>query len=317
MNDEQFVESIEPAENGRALRDFRLKFEMSQADVAGKLGLSKALISQLESGKSTWTAWFGYALRGLALELDRSRPKVHWRPPLVVPPHNRTNIRCAFLLPNGTICNKVMDRLVRSKAPETGQRIWRMFCKGAKNSPHPCAYAWVDDFGNPVANPPRSRRRRLAPFEKRLGPATCQACRRTLQWQEQFKNRWHYSVLYCYRCINPKCELFRRRVYRDADGRVVQHDPRQRDVHGLPRWAASCPVKKCGSRLWKSGVRGNLTCLVCQSARRPSQNYEKHRDGLINWPKKFYIRPGRRIFFVYSSRRKPDGQRRLLCSAPF
>jgi transcriptional regulator with XRE-family HTH domain len=292
------------------IRKFREKHHLSQGDLADKLGISAPQVSQIESGKAKWRSLYGYALRGLEPQLTVRKP-LKFAPPLKVPPHNREGIRCPHILADLTRCGRIMYGLNQSRDPRTGTPIYRMFCKGARKAPHASTYVWVDGSGQLCGNPPRSRRRHLAPFETREGPATCTECGYMLQWQEEFRNRWGYAKLYSFRCINPPCTLFRKRVYRDPDGRPAYRDPRRRRGQPLPAWANSCPAPSCKGLLWRSGSRekGRLTRLLC---RRGLKEAKKHEQNDIRLPIVFYYRPGRRELLVHGLKRRSDGRRELM-----
>src|SRR4051812_39867669 len=168
-----------PFSRGREVISFRRKYKLTQRQLAKRLGISSPLISQIEAEKVRWRLLYAYALIGLERDLCRTAPK--YRPPLQVPPKNREQILCPT--PAG---GRLMYRLCESK-DSAGARIWRMMCAGSKRVPHARNYIWVDIFGRRVDAPPKSRRRRLAPFELRDGPATCEApdCRRVLLFQEE------------------------------------------------------------------------------------------------------------------------------------
>lgn len=295
------------------VRQFRDKYRLTQVRLAEMLGCASSTVSHLESGKSPVTLMVQRSLRDVARELDRTVPRTRWAPPLQTPPSNRQEIRCPFIFDDGTRCNEVMYRGIESKDPDSGTRLWRMFCKGRGERRHRVKCIYVDDYGHDEPNPAKSQRRRFAPFEKREGLARCTACQAILQWQEEYANRWGYAKLYCFRCTNSKCPLDRKRVYRDAAGKPVSRPDWIRRQRPLPRWADRCPVPGCGGRLWcQGGHRGKkqqLRRVICQTGLKTPQ---KHEENNLEWPITFYLRPARKEFFVFGLKRRPDGTRELL-----
>jgi len=286
------------------LRRVREKLGLSLRQLANKLGVSIPQLSQLERGKAKWRPLYRYALTGIQAEALSQRVKKRYITPRLTPPHNRQEIKCPHMVAKGIKCNQIMDRLSESKDPASGARIWRMICRGTREEPHQSIFVWVDFDGKPCSSPPKSRRRRLAPFERRLGPAKCTECAQTLQYQETVNNRAGYRTLYSYRCDNGKCSLRGKRVYRDPSGAAVA-PLKLRVGNRKLRTSDFCPV--CKGRLWRTGTqeRKPLVRLRCR-------NRTGHIQEGIQLPVIFYYRPGEPEMFVFGRERRADGSRELM-----
>jgi hypothetical protein len=276
---------------------------MTVADLATKLGVSAPLLYQVADGTAKQRPLYHYALQGLGRELNRKRIPRH-APELQEPPINRKRIVCPE-------CKQMMYRGNQTKNPDSGVRLWRMFCKGRRQQPHETVFVYVDDDGIEQSPPSKRHRRKLAPFEKRLGVAKCTDCQQDLQWQEVVLNRWGYTKLYCYRCTNRSnsCSLSGKRTYRDANGKVVHRDPGWPLNRRRSRRSDFCPA--CGGRLWRTGSsHGNKRVeLLCKQY---VGNRSEHRKNRILYPIIYYYVPGRGDLYVYGTKRLPNGARQFM-----
>ncbi len=274
------------------------------AELAKKLGISAALLYHVANGRRALRPIYGYALQGLSRELKMRRVPRH-RPTPKTPPFNREQVRCSP-------CGRMMNRGNETKDPSSGVRLWRMFCKGGRKEPHKTFFSYVDDAGTSQVAPSKRHRRKVAPFENRMGIARCSECKQELQWQEEFKHRWGHSKLYSYRCTNlsGRCKLARKRVYRDPDGKVVERDTEWRLKRKTLRITDVCPV--CGGGLQSAGSRdhGRLKKLNCVDSIN-TQGKVHQKDG-IKYPGTFYHSLGRRVLYVFGRKRRPDGSRTLM-----
>src|SRR5207249_1212738 len=102
--------------------DFCRQHSISLTFLAKKFGFSVAHLYAVSNGRRPWRPIYDHALQGLARELKMTRPTPRYSPTPKTPPHNREQIKCS--------CGGTMNRGNVTKDPDSGVRLWRMFCKG-------------------------------------------------------------------------------------------------------------------------------------------------------------------------------------------